>query len=188
MSLSDLKSSRPGTAQRPSAPRLLFVVTEDWYFLMHRLPMALAAQAAGFEVHLATRVVNGGEAIDAGLYVHPIEFVRGRAAPLASPRTIAELRRLHRSLNPAVTHHVSLQTIVLGSIAAIGRPTARVNALDRSRARLRFQRSAVTRPAVLIGAVLRILFNRRGAVALVENPDDGRTPGGARRRSRTASC
>jgi len=35
-------------------PRLLYVVTEDWFFLSHRLPMAHAAQAAGFEVHVAT--------------------------------------------------------------------------------------------------------------------------------------
>src|SRR6185295_1655120 len=38
-----------------SAPRLLCVVTEDWYFLSHRLPMARAAKAAGYEVHVATR-------------------------------------------------------------------------------------------------------------------------------------
>ena len=42
----------------------------------------------------------------------------GRLSPLASFRTIAALRRLHRQLAPAVTHHVSLQTIMLGSLAA----------------------------------------------------------------------
>ena len=29
------------------APRILYVVTEDWYFLSHRLPMARAAKAGG---------------------------------------------------------------------------------------------------------------------------------------------
>ena len=43
--------------------RLLYVVTEDWYFLSHRLPMARAARDAGFEVHVATRVVDGAAAI-----------------------------------------------------------------------------------------------------------------------------
>ncbi len=37
-------------------PRVLYVVTEDWYFLSHRLPMARAARAAGFEIHVATNV------------------------------------------------------------------------------------------------------------------------------------
>ena len=28
-------------------PRLLYLVTEDWYFVTHRLPMARAARDAG---------------------------------------------------------------------------------------------------------------------------------------------
>ena len=34
--------------------KLLFVVTEDWYFVTHRLPLAVAAQAAGVDVAGAT--------------------------------------------------------------------------------------------------------------------------------------
>src|SRR5262245_4691259 len=112
------------------APRLLYVVTEDWYFLSHRLPMARAARAAGFEVHVATRVVNGAAAIEAeGFILHPVPFVRGKISLPATLKTIAALRRLHKSIAPDVTHHVALQSTILGSLAAIGRPGARVNAL-----------------------------------------------------------
>ena len=31
----------------PRAPVVLYLVTEDWYFLSHRLPMALAAKQCG---------------------------------------------------------------------------------------------------------------------------------------------
>src|SRR5690242_5273426 len=53
--------------RRPAAiaPRLLYVVSEDWYFLSHRLPMARAASNDGFEVHVATQVRDGGAAIKA---------------------------------------------------------------------------------------------------------------------------
>ena len=44
-------------------PRLLYVVTEDWAFLLHRLPMARAARAAGYEVHVATNVTDGAAAL-----------------------------------------------------------------------------------------------------------------------------
>jgi hypothetical protein len=40
------------------APRLIYLVTEDWYFVLHRPLMARAAKQAGFEVHVATRVVD----------------------------------------------------------------------------------------------------------------------------------
>ena len=42
-------------------PKLLFLVTEDWYFCSHRLPVARAAREAGFEVVVATRVRAHGE-------------------------------------------------------------------------------------------------------------------------------
>ena len=41
-------------------PVLAYVVTEDWYFLSHRLPMARAAQRAGYEVHVITHVDEDG--------------------------------------------------------------------------------------------------------------------------------
>ena len=63
--------------------RLLYVVTEDWYFLSHRLPMARAARDAGFEVHVATRVTDGAAAIAAeGFSLHP-RPVRARSAVAA---------------------------------------------------------------------------------------------------------
>ena len=70
-------------------PRLLYVVTEDWFFLSHRLPMARAAKAAGFEVHVATNVADGAAAIAReGFWLHPVRFARGRLAPLATLATI----------------------------------------------------------------------------------------------------
>ena len=38
--------------------KLLYLVTEDWYFCSHRLPLARVARDAGFEVVVATRVAK----------------------------------------------------------------------------------------------------------------------------------
>ena len=43
--------------------KLMFLVTEDWYFCSHRLPIARAARDAGFEVVVATRVDRHGDRI-----------------------------------------------------------------------------------------------------------------------------
>lgn len=156
-----------------SRPRLLYVVTEDWYFLSHRLAMARAARAAGFEVHVATRVVDGAARITAeGFTLHPIPFVRGRLSPSGTLAAIRALRRVHAAIAPAIAHHVALQASVLGSLAALGQPVARVNALTgfgytftSRKLKARLMRRA-------IGALLRPLFDRTGSVALVQNPDD----------------
>ena len=58
------KAEHPQHNVPASATRLLYVVSEDWYFLSHRLPMARAARDSGYEVHVATRVVDGAKAID----------------------------------------------------------------------------------------------------------------------------
>src|SRR5215813_15219160 len=97
------------TAAEPTKrPRLLYVVTEDWAFLSHRLPMARAAREAGFEVHVATRVSKGAAAIEAERFIlHPIPFVRGSLSPVETLSTIAALRRVHRKVEPVLTHHVA---------------------------------------------------------------------------------
>jgi glycosyltransferase involved in cell wall biosynthesis len=173
--LTDLDANRRHTdpsAARP-ALRLLYVVTEDWAFLSHRLPMARAARDAGFEVHVATRVKDGAAAIAAEQFIlHPIAFARGSLSPLAALATILALRRIHRAVAPDITHHVALQASVLGMIATLGRPAACVNAfigLGYSFTSTTAKARAVRR---LIGAVLRPLVDRDGSIALVQNRDD----------------
>ncbi len=117
------------TAAVTNPPRLLYVVTEDWAFLLHRLPMARAARDAGFEVHVATRVNKGAADIAAeGFILHPVPFARGSLSPTTTLETIAALRRVRREVQPALTHHVALQACVLGMIATLGRRSPCVNA------------------------------------------------------------
>ena len=74
-------------------PRLLFVVTEDWYFHSHRLPLAQAALDAGYAVAVATRVNAHRAAIEAcGCEVIPLR----EAAP-TQPESLARDRRRDRT-------------------------------------------------------------------------------------------
>src|SRR5499427_7047287 len=85
------------------APRLMYVATEDWYFLSHCLTMARAARAAGFEVHVAANVTENAATIRGeGFILHPVRFGRGRLSPLRTLRTIATLRHLYRVVDPAI--------------------------------------------------------------------------------------
>jgi glycosyltransferase involved in cell wall biosynthesis len=154
-------------------PRLLYIVTEDWYFLSHRLPMARAARAAGFEVHVATRVTDGAAAIAAeGFILHPAPFVRGRISPFGQFAAIRALRRIHRIVSPAIVHHVALQATILGLLATLGRSGASVNAMTG----LGYTFTSGNAKAVLLrpimGALLRLLLNRPNRIVLVQNPND----------------
>jgi glycosyltransferase involved in cell wall biosynthesis len=101
------------------SPKLIYLVTEDWYFWSHRLPMARAALAAGFDVAVATRVEAHAARIRAeGFTVHPLRWRRGDFGPLAGLRAIAEIYRLYRRERPDLVHHVSIKSAVYGGVAA----------------------------------------------------------------------
>ena len=114
-----------------SRPKLLFVVTEDWYFVSHRLALAIAARSAGYDVAVATRVSEHGATIhDAGIDLHPVNFNRGGMRPLEEAARLASLVSLYRRVAPDIVHHVALKPVIYGALAArMTRVPAVVNAL-----------------------------------------------------------
>lgn len=161
---------------RTPAPRLLYLVTEDWYFCSHRLPVARAARDAGAEVVVATRVRSHGAAIRAeGFRLVPLKWRRGSHAPAAELAALAEIIRLYRGERPDLVHHVALKPVIYGSVAAaLARVPHTVNALTGLGA-LFIGSSAKT---LALGSLARIalapLLNRAGSRVILQNEDDRR--------------
>ncbi|MEX2617091.1 MAG: glycosyltransferase family 4 protein [Alphaproteobacteria bacterium] len=154
--------------------KILFLVSEDWYFLSHRLPIARAARDAGAEVAVATRVRGRGADIEAeGFRLVPVELSRSGRNPLRDLGTLISLVRLYRRERPDVVHHVALKPALYGSIAAwwTGLP-ATVNAFAGmgfvfiSNGLL----ARLLRP--VIAELFRFLLNRSASRVIVQNPDD----------------
>src|ERR1019366_7123071 len=79
------------------AQKILYLVSEDWYFVSHRLPMARAARAAGFGGHVATRIPGHAAAIEReGFILHPLGWRRGSLDPWHLLSAVREVRRLYR--------------------------------------------------------------------------------------------
>jgi hypothetical protein len=75
----------PPSARSEAAPKLLFLVTEDWFFWSHRLPLARAARDAGFAVIVAARVRDHGERIrEEGFILRPLAWKRRKTHVPAS--------------------------------------------------------------------------------------------------------
>jgi glycosyltransferase involved in cell wall biosynthesis len=160
-------------ATNPPPRRLLYVVSEDFAFLLNRLPMARAARQAGFEVHVATHVGKGAEAIEAeGFILHRIPFRRGGLSPFAAIPTVLALRRVKNKIKPQIVHHSGLQCCVYGSIAAVGKKTPLVNAitgLGYIFTSISWRTRLLRKSMVLL---LPWLLNTRQSLVLVQNPDD----------------
>jgi glycosyltransferase involved in cell wall biosynthesis len=118
------------TGQPFSKPRLLFLITEDWYFWMHWLDLARAARDAGMDVTIATRVRDHGERIaKEGFTLIPIGLSRRSRQPVRELLAIIELIRVYRRVRPDIVHHVAMKPMLYGSLAArFARVPAVVNA------------------------------------------------------------
>lgn len=167
-----------GPARAPGGgsarPRLLYVVTEDWYFLSHRLPMARAAREAGFDVVVVARDSGRGEEIErAGFHFAPLRLARRGRTPWGEAQAIRDLARLYRLLRPTIVHHVALKPVLYGSVAAAAtRVPHVVNALTG----LGYVFTSPSLNARVLGALLkpalRWALRRRGTRVILQNRDD----------------
>lgn len=159
-----------------TSPRLLFLVTDDRYFISHRLPMARAAKAAGYEVHVATHISRFEDAIKAeGFVLHELSWEKAGQTPFTLARDVLIIRRLYRSVRPDIINHVALKPVILGMLAAFGLGMAKVNIITGLGSGFigRDWKGRILK-SVLVAA-LRMLLNSKRTVSVVQNSDDRET-------------
>ncbi len=158
-------------------PKLFFLVTEDWYFVSHRMQLACAAKEAGFDVIVATQIGKHQELIEeAGLILEPLLFARSHTKPWQDLKTVIQIYRLYKKHQPNIVHHVAIKPVLYGSIASFfARTPAVVNALTG----LGFVFSSTQKKARLIRRIispfLRYLLSRANTWLILQNPDDLQT-------------
>jgi glycosyltransferase involved in cell wall biosynthesis len=100
-------------------PKILYLVTEDWFFVSHFLPMAQAARDCGLQVVVATRVRADGERLEAeGFSVIAIEGRRGSFSPRRSLRDFFQAFKIVRAERADIVHCIALRPVVIGGVAA----------------------------------------------------------------------
>jgi len=154
--------------------KLIFLITEDWYFWSHRLPIARAARGAGFEVLVATRVNQHKERIEKeGFQLIPISLERRSKNIIKEIISILEIVRIYRREKPDIVHHVAVKPVLYGSWAA---RIAGVHAVVNALAGLGFifvakgWKGSVIRKLVVFA--YRSAFSAKNAVAIFQNPED----------------
>lgn len=168
-----MNRSRRKSQKAAVPPVLLFVVNVDWFFLSHRLPLALAAKEAGFRVIVAAANSGVAGVIEkAGLEFRQIHLNRGTSNPLRDLRLIIELLTLFRKLRPQLIHHVTIKPVLYGSLVSRLFPRSSViNAISG----LGFVFTETGRAQTLrriIMPLYRLALRRPRSYVIVQNPHD----------------
>ena len=152
--------------------KLLFLVTEDWYFVSHRLPLAVAAKEAGFDVAVATREGRQADVIrGAGIRLIPFTLSRRGGHPF---REVAALWFLYRREKPDLVHHVALKAVMFGALAAwLARVPAQVNAVAGLGWLFTSSDGVVRLARPVLRWIIARLLSRPHSLAIVQNPEDG---------------
>ncbi|MEM7407271.1 MAG: glycosyltransferase family 4 protein [Pseudomonadota bacterium] len=156
--------------------RLLYVVTEDWYFWSHRRHLAALARTAGWEVALATNVTAHGADIEAlGVTLFPMPWRRGGLNPMAEMVTARALAKIIRRYEPDLVHNVALKPILHG--LGYPRPLPVVNAVTGvGYAFINADGARWLSPRRWLGEAVRVVLARAlarpGSIAVVQNDDD----------------
>lgn len=162
------------TKSHEHIPKILFLITEDWYFWSHRLPIARRAKEKGYTVVIATRVHNHEEKIlNEGFQLVPLRLRRRSKNIVKEIRNLFEIVALYKRKKPDVVHHVGIKPILYGSWAA---KIAGVPSVINAFAGLGFvfiakgKKSDVLRKIVEVA--YRSAFLHKNAVSIFQNAED----------------
>jgi len=98
--------------------KILFIVNVDWFFVSHRLPIALEAIRQGYEVHIVTTVTDKLDLLEkSGLIVHNLSLHRSRSG-ISIFSEFWALLSIIKDITPDIVHLVTIKPVLLGGIAS----------------------------------------------------------------------
>ena len=153
---------------------LMFVVNVDWFFLSHRLPIALEALRQGYQVHIATGLTDKLDELQRhGLVVHSLALDRSSTGLGNAWRTMVELWKLFRAVRPDVVHLVTIKPVLLGGLMArlVGVPAVVVAVSGLGFIFMANGAKAVVR-RWLVGGLYRVALGHHNLKVIFQNPDD----------------
>ena len=154
--------------------KLLYLISEDWFFCSHFLDRAKAAQRQGYEVVVLTRIGAHGQLLrDAGLRPIDLQMERSGTHVWREWGVLRQIWRAYRTERPDLVHQIALKPILYGSLVArclglraiVNAPVGMGYVFTAHGARGRVLRGAMR-------LALRVLLNPAGSRVVFENEED----------------
>ena len=154
----------------------MYIVNVDWFFISHRLPIALEALKFGCEVHLACSFTDKKSfLIELGLKTHELPLSRSGSGPLSEFKSLSAIFQVVRNVHPDVVHLVTIKPVLYGGVACrllnVPNVIASISGLGYvftdSRVKVRVLK-------FILGRFYRFALSWNNVTVIVQNNDDWR--------------
>lgn len=152
--------------------KLFIVVNVDWFFLSHRLPVAMAAQKAGWDVTVVTADTGRLQEIEAaGLKAINLPMTRSGMNVFQDLKAFRFLYKLYKKEKPDIVHHVAVKSILWGGLAA---KFAHVNGVVNAISGLGgfFAKEGLSYISKIVLKVLKFSHHRENLFVIFQNSED----------------
>lgn len=100
--------------------KIVYIVNVDWFFISHRLPIAIEALKQGHEVHILAQDTGKMAYLESlGLIAHSISLERGSMNPFQAFKLLIDLKNKLKNIQPNLVHLVTIKPVLIGGIGAI---------------------------------------------------------------------
>lgn len=154
--------------------KIIYIVNVDWFFISHRLPIALEALNQGHEVYIFAKDTGRMTYLESlGLKVHPINLERGSVNPAQTLKLLFDLKNKLKKIQPDVVHLVTIKPVLIGGLASI---LAKVPAIVYAISGLGFifTNTMLKAKILRLGIIplYRLALSAKNKTVIVQNLDD----------------
>lgn len=154
--------------------RILFVVTEDWYFFSHRMHLAVSAIKNGYKIGVLSKFsVHKNEMENAGIDTFEWNINRSSKNIFKEIKSIISIKNCIESFKPNIIHSVALKPVIYTSIiCSLIKFNNRVFALAGLGSIFTSRKIKLKITLVFLRFILRVLLKGEKTILILQNPED----------------
>ena len=159
--------------------KILYLITEDWFFCSHFFERALAAKEKGFKIIICSKENKHKEFIEnKGFDFYSIPFDRKSVNPFYELIILLRIIYLYKKISPDIVHQIAFKPIIYGSIAA---KILKIKSVINAPVGMGYVFTSDSQKAFLLKPILKFLIlnflnsnrgNNRKNKVIFENKDD----------------
>ena len=100
--------------------KILYFVNVDWFFVSHRLDIAIEALNKDYEVHIATNFTNHRDRLEnLGIKTHSIDIERSNTSLISALKGVYKFNKILKKINPSIVHSITLKISLIALLSSL---------------------------------------------------------------------